>query len=77
MKIFVISKSGKPLMPTKKPGKVRRMLKEGRARIVGREPFAIQLTYETGEHIGRGGTRRSFATARCGDAGSAIAEWRD
>ena len=50
MQIFVVSKSGKPLMPTKKPGKVRRMLKDGRARIVEYEPFTIQLTYETSEY---------------------------
>ncbi len=47
MHIFVLSKSGRPLMPTKKPGKVRRMLRDGRARIVGHTPFTIQLTYET------------------------------
>ena len=50
MQIFVLSKSGKPLMPTKKRGKVRRMLKDGRARIVGHAPYTIQLTNETNEH---------------------------
>lgn len=49
--VFVISKSGKPLMPTHHLGKVRHMLADGRAIIVNRHPFAIQLTYDTTEYI--------------------------
>lgn len=45
--IFVIAKDGAPLMPTTKPGKVRRMLKDGRAKIYSHRPFTIQLTYDT------------------------------
>ncbi|WP_241685486.1 RNA-guided endonuclease IscB [Fervidobacterium changbaicum] len=45
--VFVISKDGKPLMPTKRHGKVRRLLKQGLAKVVKREPFTIQLLYET------------------------------
>lgn len=37
-------------MPTKRLGKVRRLLKSGRAKIVGRKPFTIQLTYESTEY---------------------------
>lgn len=47
MFVYVLSKDGKPLMPTKKLGKVRHMLKDGRAKVVQRTPFTIQLTYET------------------------------
>ncbi len=47
---YVISKSGKPLMPTKRYGKVRRLLKEGKAKVVKREPFTIQLLYDTTEY---------------------------
>ncbi len=34
-------------MPTERHGKVRRMLKDGGARVVKTRPFTIQLTYET------------------------------
>ena len=47
MTIFVISKDGKPLMPTVRAGKVRHMLKNGQAVLYRRRPFTIQLTYET------------------------------
>lgn len=47
--VYVISKSGKPLMPTTRCGHVRILLKEGRARVVERKPFTIQLTYESTE----------------------------
>lgn len=45
--VYVLSKSGQPLMPTKKHGKVRHMLNSGKAKVVKRTPFTIQLTYET------------------------------
>ncbi|MCL6477073.1 MAG: HNH endonuclease [Peptococcaceae bacterium] len=51
MFINVVSKSGKPLAPTKRPGRVRRLLKEGKARIFCYDPFTIQLTYDTTEYV--------------------------
>jgi 5-methylcytosine-specific restriction endonuclease McrA len=45
--VYVISKDGKPLMPTKRYGKVRRLLKQKLAKVVKREPFTIQLLYDT------------------------------
>ena len=33
-------------MPTERFGKVRRLLKEGKAKVVRREPFTIKLLYE-------------------------------
>lgn len=45
--VYVISESGKPLMPTSRHGKVRRMLRDGRAKVVKRCPFTIQLLYQT------------------------------
>ena len=39
MYVYVLSKSGKPLMPTKRLGKVRHMLKDGKAKVVQRTPF--------------------------------------
>ena len=47
MVVFVISKYGERLMPTSRLGKVRRLLKDGRAAIYSRNPFTIQLTYES------------------------------
>ncbi|SFQ20095.1 RNA-guided endonuclease IscB [Caldicoprobacter faecalis] len=45
--VYVISKTGKPLMPTERYGKVRRLLKHRLAKVVKREPFTIQLLYDT------------------------------
>ncbi len=45
--VYVLTKDGKPLMPTERHGKVRRMLKEGKAKVVKARPFTIQLMYET------------------------------
>ena len=46
MKVFVLSKEHKPLMPTT-PRRVRLWLKAKRARVVCREPFTIQLRFAT------------------------------
>jgi len=46
--VYVLNMRGKPLMPTN-PTKARRLLKEGKARVVKRTPFTIQLLYPTGE----------------------------
>ena len=48
--VYIISKSGKPLMPTKNHTKVRILLKQKKARIVKRIPFVIQLNYNTTEY---------------------------
>lgn len=47
--VYVISKTGQPLMPTERYGKVRRMLKSGEAEVVKRCPFTIRLTYDIEE----------------------------
>ena len=44
---YVLSKNGIPLMPAHSYGKVRRLLKSKRARVVSLNPFTIQLKYET------------------------------
>lgn len=51
MFVNVVSKSGKPLAPTKRLGKVRRLLKEGKASVFCYDPFTIQLTYESTEYV--------------------------
>jgi 5-methylcytosine-specific restriction endonuclease McrA len=50
MKVFVLSKEGKPLMPTT-PRRARLWLKDKRARVVRREPFTIQLRFPTKSHV--------------------------
>ena len=45
--VYVLSKDGKPLMPTKRFDRVRRLLKRGMAVVVSRCPFQIQLTYDS------------------------------
>ncbi len=50
MLVYVQDKNGKPLMPTKRLGKVRRWLKSGRAVVVQYEPFTIRLLDVAGGH---------------------------
>lgn len=47
MIVYVQDINGKPLMPTKRLGWVRRSLRDGKAVIVERYPFVIRLTYTT------------------------------
>lgn len=46
MLVLVINQHGRPLMPTT-PRKARLLLKAGKAKIVGHDPFTIQLLYGT------------------------------
>ncbi len=48
MRVYVINQRKEPLMPTT-PCKARKLLKQGKAKVVKREPFTIQLLYATGE----------------------------
>lgn len=45
--VYVINADGQPLMPTCRHGHVRHLLKIGRAKIIKRCPFTIQLQYTT------------------------------
>ena len=49
--VYILDKNNKPLMPTHRHGKVRRLLESGKARIIKREPFTIQLLYDTTSHV--------------------------
>ena len=49
--VYVLDKDGKPLMPTRRYGWVRRTLKSSRARAVTTVPFTIRLTYEPETHV--------------------------
>ncbi len=44
MLVYVLNNQGKPLMPCK-PSKARKLLKQGKAKVIKREPFTIQLLY--------------------------------
>ena len=48
LRVFVINMRKEPLMPTK-PQKAMKLLKAGKAKVVQRCPFTIQLLYPTGE----------------------------
>ena len=48
---YVLDNQGNPLMPTKRLGRVRHLLQEGKAKIVCYKPFAIQLKYESSHHV--------------------------
>ena len=45
--VYVLDMDGKPLMPTERHGKVRRLLRDGLAHVVRLQPFTIQLDYES------------------------------
>lgn len=45
--VYVIDINGHPLMPTERYGKVRRLLRVGKAKVIKRCPFTIQLLYAT------------------------------
>jgi hypothetical protein len=44
--IYVLNKDGQPLMPTSRHGKVKHLLRDGKAKVIRRCPFTIQLLYE-------------------------------
>lgn len=46
MFVYVLDKNGQPLMPTSRFGKVRRLLRDKKAKVVRSCPFTIRLLYE-------------------------------
>lgn len=49
--VYVISHTGRALMPTKHHGKVKHLLRDGLARVARLNPFTIQLLYENEEFV--------------------------
>lgn len=50
MRVYVINKNGNPLMPCK-PAKARHLLQDGKAKVVKRNPFTIQLLWDCEENV--------------------------
>lgn len=48
--VYVVNQHGQPLMPTNRHGKVRHLLNTGRAKVIKKCPFTIQLLYESTSH---------------------------
>ncbi|HLG64659.1 MAG TPA: RNA-guided endonuclease IscB [Ktedonosporobacter sp.] len=48
--IFVLDQQGQPLMPSRRHNKVWYWLRKGLARLVRRDPFTIQLRFETAHY---------------------------
>lgn len=48
--VYVLSKTGQPLMPTENHAKVRVLLKQQKAKIVHSCPFTIQLLYDSTDY---------------------------
>ena len=49
-KVYVLHRDGTPLMPTR-PAKARHLLEAGKAVVVRRDPFTIQLTELSGKRV--------------------------
>lgn len=50
MLVYVLNKSGRPLMPCK-PRRARLLLKDKKAKVVKKEPFTIQLLYGSSGYV--------------------------
>ena len=48
--VYVLNSNGQPLMPTDRHGKVKHLLRDGKAVVVKRCPFTIKLLYESTNH---------------------------
>lgn len=48
--VYVLDINGQPLMPTNRHGKVKHLLKSGKAKVVKRCPFTIKLLYDSTNH---------------------------
>ena len=51
MVVYVLDRSGKPLMPTERTAWVAYALKHGEAKVVRREPFTIQLLRDSTDYL--------------------------
>ena len=49
--VYVLNINGQPLMPTTRHGKVKHLIREGKAKVVKRCPFTIQLLYNNTTYV--------------------------
>ena len=49
--VYVLNKNAEPIMPTKRHGHVRWLLKQGLAKVVDRKPFTIKLLYDCDNYV--------------------------
>jgi hypothetical protein len=49
--VYVLNKEGKPLMPTDRHDKVKWLLRDGKAKVIRKTPFTIQLLYESTNYV--------------------------
>lgn len=49
--VYILDINNNPLMPTERHGHVRKLLREGRARVVRRTPFTVKLNYQTTTYV--------------------------
>lgn len=49
MLVYVVNKNGNPLMPCR-PSKARKLLRDGKAKVIRREPFTIKLNWLATEY---------------------------
>lgn len=49
--VYVIDQDGQPLMPTNRHGKIKHLIKSGKAKVVRRCPFTIKLLYRSTNYI--------------------------
>ena len=50
MRVYVVNQNGNPLMPCK-PAKARHLLRDGKAKVINRCPFTIQLLFSCEENV--------------------------
>ena len=51
MLVYVLDVNENPMMPTSRFGKVHRLLKDKKAKVIRRNPFTIKLLYEPETHV--------------------------
>ena len=49
--VYILDIDNNPLMPTERHGRVRRLLRDGKACVVKRIPFTIKLNYQTTTYV--------------------------
>lgn len=75
--VYVLNINGQPLMPTNRHGKVKHLLRQGKAKVIKRCPFTIKLLYETTSYtqdltLGVDTGSGTFATAVSRDNGDIV-----